>query len=182
MRETNQLDGSTFLSDIRRGLTDDELMDKYQLTNRGLGTLFRSLVDAKLIGFSELLRRFPSRKDLPEMVAEFRTSPRHHLGISLPVHDAARAANQGVISDLSDAGVGVRGLEVQVDEIKTLVIPADEFFRVGPVIFQAMCTWFREKEEENAHAAGFKVVEVLKGSLKELRTLIHGLTSEDSAE
>jgi hypothetical protein len=180
MRETDEIAESTFLSDIRRGLTDDELAAKYRLSNRGLGTLFRSLVDAELIGFSELLRRFPGRKDLPEIVAEFRTSRRHHLRVSLPVHDAARPSNQGVICDVSDEGVGVRGIEVLEDEIKTLVVPEYELFRLGPVIFQAVCTWFRNRRGMHDHAAGFMVVEVLKGSLKELRTPNRVLISEES--
>ena len=164
-----------FLGDLKRGLSDEELMDTYKLTERGLGTVFRRLVDDKVISFSELLRRSPDRNDLPELVAEFRLSTRHSLGFPLPIYDSAGPENKGLVYDISEDGLGTRGLTALTDEIKTLVIPADEFFQAGPVIFQGMCTWIDEQEVDNPPAAGFRVVEVLKGSLKEVQALVHTL-------
>jgi hypothetical protein len=175
MQQKQGITAEDFLGDLQRGLSDEQLMDKFKLTERGLGTVFRRLVDDKAISFSELLRRSPDRKDLPELVAEFRMSARHPLGFPLPIYDSVDPENKGFVFDISEDGLGTRGLTALTDEIKTLVIPADEFFQAGPVIIQGLCTWLDEQEEDNAPAAGFRVVEVLKGSLKEVQALVHAL-------
>jgi len=46
--------------DIRSGLTDLELMEKYRLTDKGLGSLFRKLVSAGLLKHSEIESRDPT--------------------------------------------------------------------------------------------------------------------------
>ncbi|MCA1961648.1 MAG: hypothetical protein LDL33_12735 [Desulfomonile sp.] len=46
--------------DIRLGLSDLALMEKYRLTDRGLGSLFRKLVAAGLLKVSELEQRDPT--------------------------------------------------------------------------------------------------------------------------
>lgn len=46
--------------DIRLGLSDLALMEKYRLTDRGLGSLFRKLVAAGLLKHSEVEQRDPT--------------------------------------------------------------------------------------------------------------------------
>jgi hypothetical protein len=43
-------------NDIRSGMTDAELMEKYHLTAKGLESLFRKLVEAKLLDQSFVAR------------------------------------------------------------------------------------------------------------------------------
>ena len=45
------------LEDIRSGMTDDALMKKYRLTDKGLESLFQKLVQAGLLEESFLLKR-----------------------------------------------------------------------------------------------------------------------------
>ena len=44
-------------NDIRSGMTDAELMEKYNLTAKGLESLFRKLVEAKLLEQSFVSKR-----------------------------------------------------------------------------------------------------------------------------
>jgi len=46
--------------DIRSGFSDLDLMEKYRLTDRGLGSLFRKLVAAGLLKHSEVEERDPT--------------------------------------------------------------------------------------------------------------------------
>lgn len=180
MSEKSRAGETGFVIDLRSGLTDDELIEKYRLTKRGLGSLFRELVDSKSLSLAELFRR--DFKDLPEMVAEFRILPRHPVEISLPLYELGSPEKCGVVYDISEDGVGVRGVHAEVDEIKTFSIPADLFFSAEPVIFQAMCCWFDEETAESPCASGFRVIDVLKGSLRGLVSIVSGLRQDTSTE
>ncbi|MBI5568429.1 MAG: hypothetical protein HY914_00635 [Desulfomonile tiedjei] len=168
------------LRDLRSGMTDEELMQEYRLTARGLGSLLRDLVDAKAISVSELLRRSTVPEDVPELLAEFRVLPRNHVGFPLPIYEAQHPELRGVVCDITVDGVGTRGLNAKLDEIKTFVIPADEFFQIGPIVFQGLCCWTEEGADEGGNTAGFRVVEILKGSMRELQKLIQALSVTDA--
>ena len=55
-----EINAKAVLRDIRNGLDDLTLMDKYKLTDRGLHSLFRKLVDAGLLTQQEINDRFPT--------------------------------------------------------------------------------------------------------------------------
>jgi hypothetical protein len=46
-----------FVADLRRGAEDDELMRKYNLTEKTLGQVFDKLIEADLITLDELWKR-----------------------------------------------------------------------------------------------------------------------------
>lgn len=166
-----------FLKDLRAGMVDRDLMKKYNLTPRGLGTLLRNLVNAEVISFKELIKIASGQLNLPEMIAELRIRSRKQLEFLLPISDSKQPENVGLVYDISDDGVGTRGLKVTVHEIMTLLIPADDYFRVEPVIFKGVCRWVEEKKDRWDSAAGFRVERLLRGSLTGLQDIIRTLSS-----
>lgn len=170
--------GDDFVKDLRGGMVDQELMKKYNLTPRGLGTLFRNLVNAEVIGFRELIRIASGQLNLPEMIAELRIRDRKELEFLLPIADAEQPENVGLVYDISDDGVGTRGLKTDVHEIMTLMIPADDYFRVEPVIFKGVCCWVEPKKDRWESAAGFRVEKLVRGSLTGLQDIIRALNPE----
>lgn len=158
MTREGQVRKEDFLQDLRSGMTHQELMKKYKLTPRGVETLSRDLLH------------------LPAAAEGSRASSRKQLGFMIPISDSEDPENTGLIYDISDDGVGARGLRAKVHEIKTLVIPADDYFRVEPVVFQGLCRWVEEKDDRWESAAGFRVVKVLRGSLTELQDIVRGLS------
>jgi hypothetical protein len=169
-----------FLKDLQSGMADHELMTKYHLTPRGLGTLFRNLVNADLITFTELIRISTGQLNLPEVVAEYRTRSRKQVEFLLPITDSEHPENTGFVYDVTDDGIGTRGLKTQVGEMKTFVIPADDYFQSDPVVFRAVCRWVDEKTDRWESGAGFKVVSILKGSLNELQEMIRAIKPDAS--
>jgi hypothetical protein len=164
-----------FLNDLRAGMSDQELMNKYKLTPRGMGTLFRNLVNAELISFAELIRRSSGQLNLPELVAEFRIRSRKQLEFLIPISDFHNPENTGLVYDISDDGVGARGIKATVHEVRTFIIPTDDYFRADPIVFQGICRWVEEKDNRWESAAGFRVVKLIRGSLKELQEIIKDL-------
>lgn len=167
-----------FLRDLRAGMDEGELMTKYKLTPRGIGTVFRNLVNAEIITVRELLQRSTGQLNLPEVAAELRVRSRKELEFLLPISDSENPENTGLVSDIAEDGVGARGLKANVGEVKTYVIPADDYFQAEPLVFLAVCRWVDEKEDRWESGAGFRVVKVLRGGLKELQDFIHALKPE----
>jgi hypothetical protein len=57
LQEKKKLSAKEILADTRAGATDDFLMKKYGLTEKGIQSLFKKLVDAKIMTQSELDQR-----------------------------------------------------------------------------------------------------------------------------
>jgi hypothetical protein len=178
MSSKDAMQKEDFLRDLRSGMADEDLMRKYNLTARGLGTLLRNLVNAEIISFREVIRIASGQLNLPEIVAELRIRSRKQLEFLLPISDSEHPENVGLVYDISDDGVGTRGLKTEMHEIRTLVIPADDYFRVEPVIFKAVCRWVEKRGDRWESAAGFRVAQLLRGSLTELQEIIRALNPE----
>jgi hypothetical protein len=114
MARTGDVRKQDFLIDLRAGMTDRKLMQKYKLTPRGLGTVFRNLVNAKVLSFGELLSRSGGQLSLPKLVAEYRIRTREKLEFLLPISDSEQPENTGLVYDVTDDGVGARGLTGKV--------------------------------------------------------------------
>jgi hypothetical protein len=82
----------------------------------------------------------------------------------------------GRIRDLSEVGVGVRGLEAQVGELKSLLVVPDEFLEVGPFSFEAKCRWSKMGGQGKFCSAGFEITDIEEDSLIQLQELLQLMT------
>ena len=156
--------------DIRAGMTDVDLMQKYQLSSKGLQTAFTKLVKGNYLNRSELGGRVLSHGETVT-VQDGRQIPRRIPAFSVPIFEEKNPAVKGTINDISEKGVKVTGVEAEVDEIKTLVVPEDVFGEFVAFLFQAKCRWVR-RDAENQCVAGFEITNISKMNLEELRYLI----------
>jgi len=164
-----------FIEDIRGGLTDSELMDKYKLTALGLQSAFTKLVDAGAIKPEEIFGRLPDY-DSTIGVEGLRLLHRHYLDFPLPVIDVERNEVSGAVRDISRNGLGIIGIEAVEGETRGFMIPADQFFQIEPIVLRAQCRWIKHDEDLMQHIGGFQIISVSQGDLKELRRLIESLT------
>jgi hypothetical protein len=176
-----EIKASDFVADLRSGMNERELMEKYGLTNKELEIVFGKLIAAKAIKPSEVkMEPLPSSKTpYPEMPSDFRLSFREQLDFPLPVYEKDFPELRGLVRDVSNKGLGVRGIEVGVGEVKRLVIPAHELFHVNPIEVDATCRWVAQKGISGDLESGFEIIEVLSGSLEDLQMLIRSLPLED---
>lgn len=164
-----------FIEDIRLGMTDSELMEKYKLTALGLQSAFTKLVDAGALHPEEIFGRLPDY-DSTIGVEGLRLLQRQSLEFPLPVLDVERSGVSGSVRDISRSGLGIVGIDAKVGETRALMIPADEFFQIEPIVFRAVCRWMKKNESHAEYVGGFQIVEVSQGDLKQLRKLIQSLT------
>lgn len=167
------------VEDIRSGKTDPELMEKFQLTSSALQWAFRKLLEAEAISPEDIYRRPSSTDEIVDFGAAYRIITRYALDIPLPVHELDNTDSKGLVKDISVNGVGIRGIEATVDEIKTFVIPADALFGIELVEFEAICRWTKRDKIEGECSSGFEVLNVMKGDLKDLEMVIRSIPLED---
>ena len=175
MSDKRTIQAKDIVQDILSDKTDLELMEKYKLTSRGLQSIFSKLAAAGMVTPEQISARTPAFDDTVNIEC-VRLTPREKLVFPMPVYPAETPSARGIVHDITELGVGVTGIFAAVGETHAFVIPADEFFRVPPVRFTALCVWAGVDDERGVPLAGFKVIEVHEGDLGRLQLLIQSLT------
>ncbi len=175
MTEKRRVRAKDVVSDIRAGLTNLQLREKYRLSSQGLESIFVKLVEAKAVRESELDYRVQVADDGVGLDTQ-REITRNYVFVRLPVYGAENLTVEGQVRDITEKGLQVAGLSVIVGDCKTLVLQADDFADIHPFVLEAQCRWVRRQTDRQETSAGFEIVDFSEGSLQELRKLIQALT------
>jgi len=162
------------VSDIRSGMTNQQLIDKYNVSVNSLHNLLRKLVDIKVVQKSEVQALLSS---VPGGIAyeERRKDPRYYLLVPLPIYDVNNLLEEGQVVDVSEGGLRITGLAAKVGEKREFLLQADHYAHVFPFCFEAVCRWASQTEEE-PWFAGFQITSISEGGFVELRKIIRELT------
>jgi PilZ domain len=173
MAAGREIRAKEIVTDILSGIGDDELMHKFRLTFRGLQSVYRQLVESNIIDAEFLKGRFipPSSTERTRVTR----LPRKEIYVPLPVHDVANPAVQGMVMNISERGLGVKGLQAAVDETKKLIIRPDKFLQLRSFALQAKCRWVTPSDDSHEILAGFEIVLIADKERQELRALIETL-------
>jgi uncharacterized protein (DUF433 family) len=169
-----QIDAGDIVKDIRAGMTDSELMEKYQLSSEGLRFALQTLTDTKVIALDELYGASPTVHDTV-FVENMRELPRHYLAIAVEIYESKHPRIRGMLTNVNEKGVAATGMSARVGESKTLLIPAGDFIEADPILFEAECRWAREEKETGEWAAGFQITKISENCMEDLRRLIQAL-------
>jgi len=104
-----------------------------------------------------------------------REEPRYAAGFSLPIHEARKRENKGMIVDVGEGGIGIKGLSAEPGERKKLVIPAYSYYgfvTFESIVIVAECRWTEVDEETGERKSGFKVLQLTPRNAMELGKLI----------
>lgn len=169
------------IHDIRSGLTDSELAEKYNLRPSALHRLFRSLVGAGVVSHEELCQRSALYRETTEQKKR-RLRPRVGLSIRLPIYDIG-SRSFGIVRDISETGLRVAGITSIEGEIKTFQIPIHMFMNADRMLFMAKCLWVTEKgTKQNYSVAGFELMNLMDADLNGLRNFVKFLLLSKSGE
>jgi hypothetical protein len=133
-------------------------MEKYKLSSRGLQRVFNKLVDSGSAMAADLSGRSMSYDDSVTL-KKVRVSIRALPILSISIYESTNPEIIGRIRDLSEVGVGVRGLVAEVGELKNLVVVPDEFLDIEPFSFEAKCQWSRMGNKGKVCNAGFEITD-----------------------
>ena len=174
MPPKRSISAKDIVNDIRGGLADTELMEKYHLSSRGLQSLFRKFVEGKFVSRAELDVRTSLDQDTAEVTGVRRYRRRYPV-LPATVHEPGNPETKGMLRDITERGVGITGIEASVDEIRTFVIRAGSLSGFEPFQLQAICRWAK-KGDDGKHTAGFEITSISRENLQGLRDLIQGFT------
>ena len=179
MSNQKRIKAGDIVRDIRSGMTDAALMEKHELSVRGLQNLFTQIVTTGIMQADELSGRC-SEQDGTVILDDPRTLPRVSLHFSLPIRTSDYPQTSGLIEEISEKGLRARNIQAVVGEIKTFVIPSDHLFAIEPVTLEATCRWVKQDGPNGQCIAGFEINSVVSGSLGELIAVIQSIPLEDS--
>lgn len=169
-----QIKTTDIVNDIRSGMTDVELMERYSVSSEGLQKAFRILVEAGSLEQKELYGRSPAQDDTV-FIECLRELPRHYLAIAVTIHELTRPEVKGYVLDITEKGLGIAGIPARVGEMKTFVIPAEKFIESESIVFEAKCIWVQTKESEAQDVAGFQITSISEKSFEDLGLLFRSV-------
>jgi len=166
------------IADIRSGMNNRQLMDKYQISRTNLRYIFRMLLDANAIEQSELKPLVPILREESD-IGNRRGVERCYVFISLPIHDVKNPRNKGRVVDITEKGLQISGIPANEGDIVEFVVSTDYFPDVSPFELEARCHW-ASTEEVGKLYSGFEITSISKGDLGQLRKIIRTLTVLDA--
>jgi hypothetical protein len=162
------------VNDLRSGLTNLQLMEKYGLSSKGLQSIFVKLIDAKAVRAGELDDRVPLVDDTA-ILDQRRILPRNFVIVKIPVYDTEDITLEGHIRDITVKGLQVAGIPASTGDLKSLIIQPDEFADIHPFVIDVICRWFKPGTEFERCLAGFEITEISEESVHELQNLVQVL-------
>jgi len=163
------------LNDILSGFTGNQLMEKFGLSPLGLQTVLKKLVHSRVLGIADLGVELYLRLEanVPENI---RADERLRLEFEVSVCDVDRPDTMGTVRDITEKGIGTKGIEAKVDEIKTLMVMGDVLGQVSPFVFKAKCRWIGTSRVDRNRLAGFQIIRIPDRDLLQLKRLVELIT------
>jgi signal transduction histidine kinase/CheY-like chemotaxis protein len=167
MSTQRKVKAAEVIRDIRNGMSDPGLMEKYRLSAKGLQNLFRQILDARILQPSELYGRSPSY-DNWVLLENLRSIPRSPLNMPIPAHVLDHPELKGMVEEMNEKGLRIKGVAARIDETKTFVVPMDG----ASVVLEAKCRWIASDDAPENLVAGFEIVNVARGDLESILGMI----------
>ncbi len=171
MSTQRKIKAAEVIRDIQKGISDSGLMDKYMLSAKGLQSLFKQILDARMLQPSQLDRRSAS-DDSRVLLENLRSVPRQPLYMPIPMHLRDQPEMKGLVEEMTDKGLRVRDIAARIDESKTFVLAVDQCFSLDPLVLDVRCKWTSSDDVSEGFVAGFEIVNVVQGDLKGLMAFV----------
>jgi hypothetical protein len=174
MRPKRKIKAREFVHDLRLGMTNDELAEKYRLSTIGLRKMFRKLVDGQFVGEEEVDSRM---KWIEESATRARDREKREriAGSRFPIYDLYDTRAEYYVEDISETGLQVLGINSNEGEMRTFVVQGYAFDDIQSFSFDAECRWAKAESGEGMSRAGFEITDISDDGLRGLRTLLSKL-------
>ncbi|MFC1834250.1 PilZ domain-containing protein [Thermodesulfobacteriota bacterium] len=171
MAEKRQIKGKEVLEDIRSGLSATEMMTKYKVSPKGLRSIFRQLMRARVISKPELEDQSGLYEGADE-IRGIRHLQRKRIDFRMKIYDGDNPFKTGFVRDISEQGLRVEGIETKLGETKNFVVSLSGISNLPTLVFKAKCRWVnREKPGSKNLLAGFQITDISTLDSRELRNL-----------
>ncbi len=114
--------------------------------------------------------------DNPEGSESRRKVTRKYTMFKIPAYDAETKRFLGLVQDLSEHGIQLLGINMDVNSTKMMIIQAADYVKGRPISFEAVCRWVRKEDPEGYYASGFEIVNITEETRKNLISLMEYVT------
>ncbi len=177
MESKRKIKAKRFLRDFRKGMPNDQLMEKYHVSSEELRSVFGRLLAAGVLDEDELKVNLPE-SIIEDLIHSFRNVRRCYTTFFVPVYDLDDLRVKGQLNDISEAGLSVSGIKALPGMEKKLVVQADHLAEIYPFCIEAVCRWSRVEPDGNTFC-GFEVPSWPPEARDALPKLIRSLTMCD---
>jgi hypothetical protein len=175
MRPKRRIPAGLIVADIRGGMTNSQLMKRYQVSAGTLQKIFKKLQDANMIEDRDLDGRLLSPQE-GVVHSPLRREQRCYTIMRLPITDMDNLDAECYVKDLTENGLQIVNLKARAGETKKLLIQGSEYADVRPFSFEAQCRWARIETSPTRHVAGFEITRISDDDLQQLREFIQFAT------
>jgi len=172
-RPKRTINAKAIVGDIGSGMSKNELMAKYRLSSKMLQYVCKKLLDPKAIGRDQLDESSFQATVVEDAVREWQ---RYYLDFDVPVYEKGHPEIHGRLLDVTEQGVGLEGIESEVNSTQNFVVLGDLFGEIAPFEFEARCRWFRKGADYGPGVGGYEIIRISDKDVRELRKLIHLVT------
>jgi len=114
--------------------------------------------------------------DNPEGSDSRRRFGRKCAMFKIPVYDAETKRFLGLVQELSEQGVQLLGINMDVDSTKTMIIQTADYVKGPPISFKAVCRWVQKEDPQGYYVSGFEIVNIKEETRKNLISLMEYVT------
>lgn len=165
------------IEDIKSGLGDIPIMEKYQLSPAEYLRVLDKLVAVRAIGetTTRQRKRALKSKPIPETQSKRRVQ-RNYALFTITIHDADDLKVTGTLNDITEKGLQVSGIPAHIGGVRTFLVRSDVFTVFPPLLLTAVCKWTKPGEQWGDPVAGFEITGISQHDMQGLRSLINQLT------
>jgi len=116
--------------------------------------------------------------DNSESVESRRKFQRKYALFKIPVYDAKTKKFVGLMQDLSEQGIQVLGIKVEVNSTMTMIVEPAGYVKGPPISFHAVCRWVREEGPQGYYVSGFEILNISDETRNNLIDLMQTVTLE----
>jgi uncharacterized protein (DUF433 family) len=162
--------------DIHSGMTEAQLMEKYDLSSWGLQKLFSKLLRVGAVTWEALAIVSLNSADSVTL-RNMRQCERSYPTVSMVVYEQEKPRIKGRVLDISEKGLGVIGIPSEVGDMKSLTIASEELPVLKPFELQAACRWFKKGDLDITCTAGFAITHIEESDLVQLRDFLDSMAT-----
>lgn len=165
------IEARDIVNDIRWGMSEAELMEKYNLSSKGLQSAFTKLIEGGIMTYEEIYSQYQTGADTVT-VRNMRTLPRYNLTVAVTIYEPGQPEKRGLLRSITERGIGITGIEARIGEIKAFEIPCKDYLEFDHISLEAECRWMVPKKGADKWMGGFQITKISKADLKHLRQLV----------
>ncbi|MBI5248943.1 MAG: hypothetical protein HY912_05560 [Desulfomonile tiedjei] len=171
-----KIDAAEIMKDIKRGLGDVPIMEKYELAPTEYMSILEKLRSLKGLEGQEVARRL-LKGDWSTVGFDARRTRRCYLILSVLARDLTDTEIRGQVQDLTERGFQLAGVAARAGVTREFILQSETTDGyLMPFVLKAQCRWSGTDSVTGSPVSGFEIIQISMHDMEELQKLIDLMT------